>query len=178
MCSPKFVLEFINVKDSHNYFYISQVFISGYGELCLTEYHQLMQIYADNSYDLHIDLSNLLFYNITQQALNIEMKYTDASILFKNCTFAYSMNEVDIIDSIIFSQISTSNAYIKFEDYAFHYNVVFLLLFLKFNHDGLCAHPSNITIDNCNFIGNNGDNVMLLYGIYLIVNQISFSMRL
>ena len=165
MCSPKFVLKFINVKDCDNYLFISQVFISGYSELCLTEDHQLMQIYDDKSYDLHIDINNLLFYNITQQALNIDMKYTNTSILFKNCTFAYSMNEVDIIDSIILGKITTSNASIKFEDCAFHYNVVFLLLLLRFFHDGLCGHPSNITIENCNFIGNSGYYLILLSGI-------------
>ena len=165
-CSSKFVLKFINAKGSYNFLYVNQVFISGYGELCLTESHQLMQVYTDKSYGLHIEFHNLQFYNITQAALDIDMKYTDTSMSFKNCTFAYSMNAIDSIHKTIYGKIPSNNASLKFENCAFHYNVAYLLLFLRLDdHDDFCIHPSNITIENCNFTGNNGGNMMFLYGM-------------
>ena len=163
MCSLKFLLKFINMNGSHDYVFINQVSISGYLESFLTERYQLMKIHLDNSYGLHIELSNLKFYNVTERALNIEMKYTNASILFKSCTFMYSMNKIEPIPHIIFCEIPTKNINIKFENLDFYYNEVefYLLLFNFLGHEGLCMHPSNVTFKNCNFISNNGNLIML-----------------
>ena len=162
MCSKKFVLLVVNlkVKNSYNYIFINQVFISGYNEQCLTKGQQLMQIYVDKSYGMHIEMCNLLFYNIAQLVLNMEMKFTDASILFKNCTFTYNKNEV--YNTIFSEVIPTNNVNIKFDGCTFYYNIVFFLLALNFdNHDGLCLNPSNVTIENCDFTDNSGSLILL-----------------
>ena len=174
-CSLKFVLKFINVKDSQNYVFINQIFIaSGYSELCLTKDHQSMKIYADNSYGLHLEFCNLQFHYFPQRALYIEMKHTSGLVLFRNCTFTYF--KIDGSSNVMFCEIPTNNVTLKFENLAFYYNVVITYLFLLNvdDHNGSCVHPSNVTIENCNFIGNNG-KLILLSGISTCKSNIFFN---
>ena len=176
MCSLKFILKFVDVKDSQTYLFINQINISGYSELCLTEDQKLMQVYADKSYGLHIEFRNLQFYYVTQPALDITLKHTSALILFKNSTFMYS--KIDTMNNVIHCKIPTNNVTIRFENCAFYFNVVsFNLLLLNVEsdtYDGSCVHPSNVTIGNCKFIGNNG-RLILLSGISTCKSNIFFN---
>ena len=162
-CSLKFLLKFVNMNDSHDYVFINQVSISGYFELFLTERYQLMKIQIDKSYGLHIEFSNLKFYNITERAISIEIKHSNTSILFKNCTFMYIINKIKMIPNVIFCEIPIQNTIIKFENIAFHYNIVnsYLLLITFGLTESFCIHPSNVTIENCNFVGNDGKLILL-----------------
>ena len=159
MCSPRFVLKFINVEDNYNYVLINQVFISGYNELCPEDY-ALMNIHVDHSYDMHVELCNIQFYNVTQSALFIKMEYTTGSLLIKNSTFTYIVRKSEPIYTIFTCEVPDNNVTIMFENCAFYYNVAINILLLVFDvyyyHDDWCAHPSNVTIENCDFIGNNG----------------------
>ena len=158
MCSPRFVLRFIDVEDNYNYVLINQVFISGYNELCPKDY-ALMNIYVYHSYDMHVELRNLQFYNVTQSALSINMEYTIGSLLIKNSTFMYIVRKSEPIYSIFTCQVPNNYVIIMFENCAFYYNVavkILLIFFDDYYHDDWCPHPSNVTIENCDFIGNNG----------------------
>ena len=164
MCSPRFVLKFINVEDNYNYVLINQVFISGYNELCPKGY-VLMNIHVDHSYDMHVELCYLQFYNVTQSALFINMEYTTGSLLVKNSTFTYIVRKSEPIYTIFTCEVPSNNVTIMFENFAFYYNVALNMLLLVFDdhchdgyyyHDDWCTHPSNVTIENCDFIGNNG----------------------
>ena len=158
VCSPRFALVFYNVEDNHNYVLINQVFISGYNELCPKDY-ALMNIDVAHSYDMHVELCNLQFYNVTQSALFIYMEYTIGSLLIRNSTFTYIVRKSKPIYAIFKCEVPGSNVTTMFENCAFYYNVaanILLLLFNDYYHDDWCAYPSNVTIENCDFIGNNG----------------------
>ena len=175
MCSLKFILKFVDVKASQIYLFINRIIIiSGYDELCLIEDHKLMQLYADESYGLHVKLYNLQFYYVTQSALDITLKHTSALILFKNSTFMYS--KINTMINVIHCKIPTNNVTIRFENLAFYYNVVsfYLLLINIDDRDGLCVHPSNVIIANSNFIGNNG-KLILLSGVSTCKSNIFFN---
>ena len=158
MCSPRFVLRFIDVEDNYNYVLINQVFISGYNELCPKDY-VLMNIHVDHSYDMHVELCNLQFYNVTQSALFMYMEYTIGSLLIKNSTFTYIVRKSEPIYAIFTCQVPNNDVTIMLENCAFYYNVavsILLLVFDDYYHNDWCVHPSNVTIENCDFIGNNG----------------------
>ena len=156
MCSPRFYMNYIDVEDNH--VLINQLlFICGYSELCPIDLF-LIEIYVNNSYDVHVEICNLQIYNVTQSALHILMKYTSGSLLIKNCTFTYIGRKTELIYTLFTSEIPNNNVSIIFENCAFYYNVAESILLLSFDHylDEQCTHPSNFKIENCDFIGNSG----------------------
>ena len=66
-----------------------------------------------------------------------------------------------MVDQVVYGVIPSVNVTIKFEECMFYNNVALILLELKFvSCDGLCAHQTNITIQNCDFIDNNSSSLM------------------
>ena len=156
MCSPRFHVNCIDVED--NYVLINQVFIRGYSELCPNNLF-LMEIYVNNSYDVHIEICNLQIYNVIQLPLSILMEYTSGSLLVKNSTFTYIGQNNELMYTILASEIPDNDISIIFENCAFYYNVAAYIWMLSFNHNNLnegCTHSSTIKIENCDFIGNSG----------------------
>ena len=161
MCSPKFFLSLTGVECNHDYILINQVFISGYNQLC-NQGHKSTNIQLYKSYGIDIILCNSQFYNTTQLALRMRMEYTDASVLVKNCTFKYIVHNMDILYRIVYNEIPLNNVTVRFENCTFSHNVALYLLIFHFGTDnsGLCVSPSNVTVENCDFI-NNSVNLML-----------------
>jgi len=100
-----------------------------------------------------------------QTALIIQMKYANGLILFKNCSFRFiTQNTKQVIYGEIVTK--TNSVAVMFENCMFYNNVVLVLLEMIFvNYNSLYVHPSNVTIiiENCNFIENNGDLLVLTY---------------
>ena len=164
MCGPKIFLMFEGTEHNHNHdsILVDQVFVSGYNEKCYYN-QELMAIILYESYGLHVELSNLRFCNIKQMAMYIRMLYTDALLLIKNCTFTYAINKERIMERVIYGTLSNNNITVMFTNCTFYHNAALILLELKFaHHDGLCVHPSNITIENCDFIDNSCDSLLIV----------------
>ena len=160
MCSPKFFLMFLlsgeENSSKHDYISINQLYISGYNEICY-DIHEAMEIRLYESYGMHVKLFNSHFYNIDQIALIIRMENTDASLLIKNCTFRYIQHKTRHIHRVVYGEIAVYNINIRFEECTFYRNVALTLFFMLFTfYNGLCALPSNVTVENCDFIDNHG----------------------
>ena len=161
MCSRKFLLllhaEHHHINDA---VLIDRVSISGHNEICY--YRDSMAIFIYESYGIIVELYNSLFYDMSQRPLLIHMKNTNASLLIKNCSFTHIIFGPTSMERIVFGVLSVNNVIIKFENCKFHYNNVLIQLQLDFvSSDGLCVHPSNVTIENCEFIGNYGSLIFL-----------------
>ena len=99
---------------------------------------------------------------MSQRALFIQIENTNVSLLIKNCSFTYITYTPQFIEQVVYGMLSVVNVIVKFENCKFHYNVVSVQLQLDFgSSDGLCVHPSNVTIENCEFIGNYGNLINL-----------------
>ena len=90
VCSPKFLLKYLNAKYNsthvNDFIVINQLYISGYSEICYAQ-HGAMEINVSESYGIHIQVYNSHFHYMDKTALIIRMEYTDAIILVTNCTF-------------------------------------------------------------------------------------------
>ena len=162
MCSPKFLLIFLSEKydSTHDIIIINQLSISGYNEICY-ELHKAMEIRLNESYGMHIQLYNSQFYNMDQTALFIRMEYTDALLLIRNCTFANIKHKTRMIDQVVYGEIATVNVTIKFEECVFYNNVALIILELQLPfYEYLCAHQTNITIENCDFRDSNSSSLI------------------
>ena len=158
-CSLKFLVMFFHTENAS--VLIDQLSVSGYNEMCYMLY-EAMQIVIYKSYGIIVQLYNSLFYNMNQRALFIEMNNTNASLLIKNCSFTSIVFVSGLIEDVVYGALSAINVIIKFENCKFHYNAVSVQLELEFFFlDGLCVHPSNVTIENCEFIGNRGNLIHL-----------------
>ena len=158
MCGRKFLITFEDVGYDliHDFILIDRLSIHGYNEICY-QLHEAMEITLYNIYGLTVELYNSWFYDMNQRALFIHMEYTNSSLLIKNCTFTYIMHKPELIDQVVHGMLSVNDVIITFENCKFHYNIVLVQLQLDFAYsDGLCVHPSNVTIENSEFIGNYG----------------------
>ena len=166
MCSQKFYLIFVKVEDDYDYIVINQVVITGHTKLCYKG-HKSMEIELYKSYGVHVELWNSHFYNTTQVALYIRMEYTNGSLLVNNCTFRNIIHNMELLYYTVNSEISANNVTVKFENCAFYHNVALHLLAFNFAfHHGFRVHPSNVTIENCDFIGNIVDE---LIGVLVVI---------
>ena len=181
MCGRKCLIMFGHAKYNHIHEYnhnhihdsilIDRLSISGYNEICYQS-HVAMEITIYNIYGITVELRNSRFYDMSQTALFIQMESTNASLLIKNCTFTYIMHKPELIDqvAIVYGMLSVNDMIITFENCKFHYNIISVELQLDFVYsDGLCVRPSNVTIENCEFIGNYG-NYGSLIQIYNLVH--------
>ena len=165
MCGRKFLVIFLCTEYDHinDSILIDHVSISGYNEMCYNQLNEAMEIVIVESYGIIVELYNSLFYEVSQRALFIQMENTNASLLIKNCSFTSIMSGPEpIIEHVVYGMLSVNNVTIKFENCKFYYNVVLVQLQLDFvSFDGLytCVHPSNVTIENCEFIGNLGNSI-------------------
>ena len=170
MCSSKFLLI---IEDTgygwiNDLLLINQVSISGYNDMCYED-HEVMLIQLYECHGIHIELYNSQFYYMNQMALRIEMEYTDTSLLIKNCIFMYIKSKVRVVNQVVNGRFSISGVTIKFENCTFNYNVMKTALGLQFmddvNHDNyfhdFCVHLSNVTFENCDFIGNDGSSLII-----------------
>ena len=154
MCSQKFLL--LMNGSMHDTISINQLSISGYNDICY-ELHQAMEIRLYKSYGVHIKLFNSIFYNMDQIALIIRLQKTDASLLVKNCTFRYIKHKTRHIQRILYGEIPVASVNIRFEDCSFICNAAVKVFFMLFTfYNGLCESPTNVTIENSNFIINHG----------------------
>ena len=165
MCSPKFVLMFLFFGEEnggmHDLISINQLSISGYNEICY-ELHGAVEIRLYESYGMHVKLFNSQFYNIDQIALIIRTENTDASLLINNCTFKYIEHKTRRIHRVVYGEIAVYNVNIRFEECTFNRNVALTLFYMLFTfYNGLCTFPSNVTIQNCDYIDNHGDLLSL-----------------
>ena len=161
MCSPKFFLMFSDKQYFHSYDSISinKIFISGSSEICY-EYHEVMDIWIYNN--INVELCNSQFHKMDQIALDIQIEHVTSALSVKNCTFSHIKNKMRLLDQAIYARISTHNVTIRFEDCDFRYNVALTLLQMEIvYYDSSCVHPSNVTFENCNFI-NNDRNLLIL----------------
>ena len=167
MCSRKILL-MLNTEHYYinNSVLIDHVSISGYNEICY--YRDSMAIIIYKSYGVTVKLYNLLFRDMSRRALFIQMQNTNALLLIKNCSFTYIMFGPGSLERVVYGVLSFNNVIIKFENCKFHYNVVLFQLELNFmSSDGLCVHPSNVTIENCEFTGNYG-GLIHLRNVYIV----------
>ena len=150
MCSAKVYLGSFNVKGDHDKILVNRLFITGHNELCYNLYN-LMRIKLYKSYGINVELYDLHFYATNQIALHIRMKYTSASIIVKDCTFKHIMHDNVFSSFIVHGVISLYNVAIEFENCTFYHNNLSSIK-IVFAPGSFCVHPSNITINNCNFI--------------------------
>ena len=170
MCNVKFFLMFKLMGTKHNHHHdsvlVNQVFINGYGGTCkYNEQREVMAVILYKIYDIHVELSNSQFHNLNQMSLYFRMKYTNASLLIKNCTFTYTTHKVI---EVVYGTLSINNIAVKFDNCVFYHNTASDLLRLHFAYhaDGLCVYPSNITIENCDFTDNKGSLLMLFTTVF------------
>ena len=165
MCSPKFVLMFLLFGEEnssmHDFISINQLSINGYNEICY-ELHEAVEIQLYKSYGMHIKLFNSQFYNIDQLALIIRMQNTDASLLIYNCTFKYIEHKTRRLHRVVYGEIAVCNVNIRFERCTFYRNAALTLFYMLFTfYNGLCTFPSNVTIQNCDYVDNHGELLSL-----------------
>ena len=161
MCSPKFLLAFLDTEynQNHDFVSINSIVISGYSEICY-EYNEAMEILMyQGHYGMNVELSNSQLINMDQVALSIQvtLAHVGSSLLIKNCTFMEIRPALGQLLEVLHGKISTSNVTIRFENCLFHYNSAFIILKMEFvSNDDWCMHPSNFTIENCYFRNNHG----------------------
>ena len=162
-CGTRFFLIFKNRKYEHSQDSMSinkLVFIGMYSQFC-HGYHQVMEILLyQYHYDMNIELCNSKFHNTNRAALYIHMYKNSSSLLIKNCTFISMMYYKHILENtngLVYGRITTTNVTIQFENCVFYNNTASVILEMDFvRYDDLCAHPSTVTIKNCDFIENDG----------------------
>ena len=188
MCSTKFSIMFageanININDS---LVINKISIGGYSDMCVNEKFEIMHIQLLKGYSMHVELCNSRFYNIPYKALYIRMVNTNASsLLIRNCNFTDIKNNFRRLQQIVYGELIDTVTTITFENCKLHYNNAFIILKIEFS--GLCIHPSNVKIENCDFVGNVGSplyishlvhhcqaNVFLNKIIYFANNKVDF----
>ena len=87
------------------------------------------------------------------------MSHANISLLIKNCTFKHIKG---YLDHLVFGEFSTNNVTVLFKNCSFHFNEAsFLLSIEAMFYDGLCLHPSNFTIKNCEFSNKNATMLWL-----------------
>ena len=164
MCSQKVFLSFVMVEEEYDYILINQVYITGHTNLCY-QGHKTMQIELYKSYGVHVELHNSQFYNTTQVALYTRMEYTNGSLLVKNCAFKHIIHNKEFLYYAVNSEISVTNVTIKYENCAFYQNfALFLVVFNFAFYHGSLEYPSNVTIENCDFIGNDV-NALIIFNV-------------
>ena len=150
MCSPKFFFGSLNAERNHEKILINQLFITGHNELCYGLY-ELMNIQLYKSYGINVELYNLHFYATNQIALYIDMYDTSTSLIVKNCTFKHIIHNYEATsNSVVHGKIPLNNVTIWFKNCIFYHNN-FGSIDIEFADDSICVHPSNITINNCDF---------------------------
>ena len=175
MCSQNFYLIILKVEDHYDYILINKIFMTGYIKSCY-QGHRVMEIELYESYGMHVELSNSQFYNITQVALLIRMTDTNGSLLVKDCNFTKIIHDIELMYYTVYSEIQANNATIKFQNCAFHHNVVLHVLtlnFIDYQSIGICT--SNVTIEDCSFIGNDVYEVVTFSGITLCKINVFFN---
>ena len=89
MCSPKFLLMFVDTEyDPNNeLILVNNLFVSGYNKNCY-EYHEAVDTQIHNSnYSINVELCNSLLHNMDRIAINVQMEHVSGSLSIKNCTF-------------------------------------------------------------------------------------------
>ena len=168
ICGRKFSLMFIKTEYDHPYhdsISINKLFITGYTKICYGYYHYgVVDLHLYQSqYGMNVELHNSKFYNMDQTVLNIQMSHANNSLLIKNCTFSNIRPTIGYINQIVYAEFSTNNATICLENCSFYHNDAMVLLEIQFDYfdDNRCVHPTNFTIENCTFNGNNGSLLTL-----------------
>ena len=171
MCSPKLLLMFTGTEYHFNNesIVVNNLVVSGYSEKCY-EYHEAVDIQLHNSnYSINVELCNSLFYDMDRIAINIQMEHVSGSLSIKNCAFENIKHKVRLLDQIINVRISTHHVTLKFEYCEFYSNVALTLIVMEIVYfDTLCTHPSNITVENCDFYNLNHD-----HGLFKLSNDAS-----
>ena len=178
ICMYRIMLIYILRNDHHDSDIITmnKISISGYSNNCHSyNLHPVIDIQLQqNQYNMMIIMSDSQFYNMDQTILKFETSCNNNSntALFKNCTFKNLTYNSAILYELVTAQIPCINTTMAFVDCDFLLNRnVFHMIsvaVLENDADGLCTFPTNITVENCNFIGNVG--TLLSFGSYNYFN--------
>ena len=164
MCTPKLALIFFGSRSSHNpdSILINRVVISGYSKVC-DEYHTSIEIMLKKgNYSTNVILCNLQFYNIDQMALNIQILKANTSVLLNNCSFMHVKHKRSrLLDKVVNVNILSDNVSISLQHCKFNHNIALIITNIFFAFHDKCVHQSTVTIENCNFIDNNGSLLMI-----------------
>ena len=151
---------------------MNKLSISGYSNNChsVNLYPVIDVQLQQNQYNMLIKLSDSDFYNMDQTVLKFETAYNHNSnaAIIKNCTFKnLKYNSVFRYEPIT-AKVPCINTTIAFVDCDFllNENVTNLIsvAIVENDVDSSCAFPTNVILENCNFIGNIGG--LLLMGSY------------
>lgn len=164
MCSPKFLLMFVDTDfdHRHDFITINEVSVNGYGEMCYEEPAVRIQLYQ-SLYPMIVELHDSNFYDMNQMALAITMENANSSLLVRNCTFEYVGDKIGNLDQVIYGESTTNHMSVGFEKCKFHYNIASIILEIKLiYYDTWCVQPTKIRLENCNFVNNSGNLLKLL----------------
>ena len=174
ICTYRIMLIYV-ARDNHNgsdAMKMNRLSISGYSNNCHSfNLYPVIDIQLpQNQYNMLITLSNSQFYNMDQTVLKFDTAYNNNSntVIIKNCTFKNlkysSVFEYEPVTAKL-PCINTTMAFVDC-DFLLNENVTNLIsvAILENDVDSLCAYPTNVTLENCNFIGNIG--ALLTLGSY------------
>ena len=178
ICMYRIMLIYIFRNNHHDSDIITmnKISISGYSNNCHSyNLHPVIDMQLQqNQYNMMIILSDSQFYNMDQTILKFEASCNNNSntAIFKNCTFKNLTYNSVFHYELVTAKIPCINTTMAFVDCDFLLNRNFFhmisVAILENDADGLCIFPTNITIENCNFIGNVG--ALLSLGSYNYVN--------
>ena len=181
MCAPKLALIFLGTTGGHNYHdsvSVNNVITSGYSKVCYDHYVSMSIQLRKGNYSMNVNLQNSQFYNIDQIALTVFIHNTNTLFYIKNCSFMHIKRRgSEDFKKIIDFYISSNSVVINLQHCKFYYNVAYTILDVSFACDN-CIHRSNVTIEDCYFINNNGTLLMLsshrLCKVNVFLNQIVY----
>ena len=137
--------------------------ISGSNDMCHDENFKVIDIQMYKGYSMYVELCNSRFYNITHNAVYIRMVDTNtSSLLIRKCNFTDIKNYFRPLQQIVYGELVNPVTTVMFENFT---TIMHLSIILKIEFNGLCMHPFNVTMKNCDFIGNDGS---LLYTFHLV----------
>ena len=165
VCGTRFSLLFFNTQydhHDHDSISINNIFISGYTKICYGHY-RVMELHLNQiHYSMNVELYDSQFYNMDQIVLHVEMSHMNNSLIMRNCTFRHIKPTMGYVSQLVYGEILTNNATIWLENCSFYDNDALFLIEIIFDFfDSICAHPTNVTIKNCYFSGNNGSLLTL-----------------
>ena len=166
ICMYRIMLIYI-ARDNHHdsdVITMNKIFISGYSNNChSTNSYPVIHIQlAQNQYNMMIILSDSQFYDMDQTVLKFDTVHNNNNntALIKNCIFKNLKYNSAFHYEPITAQVPCINTTIHFVDCDFlvNENIIHMIsvTILDNGIDGYCVFPTNITLENCNFLHNVG----------------------
>ena len=166
ICMYRIMLKYIarNNHSSSDTITMNKLSISGYSNNChsVNLYPVIDVQLQQNQYNMLIILSDSQFYNMDQTVLKFETAYNDNSnaAIIKNSTFKNLKYNPIFGYEPVTAKVPCINTTITFVDCDFLLNTnvtnMISVAILENDVDSQRAFPTNITLENCDFIGNVG----------------------